>query len=248
MVVPADLIKIPLHPLTLGEGDVPHQLPAVDRVGLHALKLVRRQPPVLGQDVCGHGDLADVVHDGELGYGIRLLLGQSILGIVLHHIQKQQPGDLPDAADMKARVAVAKLNGRAQGLHDGFVGLAQPLLLLPDAGSLLQHHALQLKPVAVELHHIGHPALDHLGLEGTDQNIRHTQLIAPGHGLVRLLLGHQEDRDIVQPSLTLHDLQYIQPIDPGHSLIQENGCQLCKIGLCHLEGFVSIGGLNDLIC
>ena len=92
---------------------------------LDEVELDLAEAPRLGEDLGGHGDLADVVDEAGEAQGVELLAGQAELG-------GDRRGQLGDAALVAGGVGVAGLDHVAHGEHGALDGAAQLLGLAED--------------------------------------------------------------------------------------------------------------------
>ncbi|MPM70919.1 hypothetical protein SDC9_117880 [bioreactor metagenome] len=163
-------------------------LAALDGMGLHHLKLLRRQAAGLVQNRVGNGNFSDVVQGGGAGNHIDGMFIHSVFGMLLRHLPQQNTGKAANAANVLSGLQTPVLDDGGKSVDQRGVGL-------PDAGSLLRHQLFQMELVTVKLHGVLYPPFHRTGLKRLYNDIRGPQIKYPNLAFGGVVGGDDDDGD-----------------------------------------------------
>ena len=209
-------------------------------MGLHDLKLLRRQAAGLVEDLAGDGDLADIVEGGGVADEDDVVAGQAIAVGLVQQVVQQHLGQDAHVAHMETALAVAELHDVAEDLdHHGVL-----LFFFIDLVGQ-QTHQFFLFPV--EQDGIGHAAVDHQRVKGAADKVGTAQAVGPLHVGGGGLCGDHNDRHVIDPVVLVHDLQDLESVHVRHDDVQQQEVDLRLILSQDLHGPAAVLGLYDLV-
>ena len=212
---------------------------AGEGMGLHGFPFFLRQRARFHEDSVGNGNFTDVMEGGGTADDVDVLLIQPVFRTASCHLLQQQPGEMPDPADMLSRFHAAVLNDGGQRIHHGIGGMTQNLLLL-------FHHGFQMLLVQMQIDDILHPVEHGIGIVSQRNHICRTLAEGPIQNGCGIRLGQNDHRNLTQKGLVV--LTFYQP-DIGRlpvADVQQNRCDAAEILAQQLSQLPDIPGFQKV--